>query len=63
MVALIYLITIYKSEVWFLDLDFLCGAGYPGNPCYGGQARFLGNQHHAEKLSPKVALHFRKVRK
>ena len=25
-------------------------AGYPGNPCYGGQA-LLGNQHHAEKLS------------
>ena len=52
----------YESEVRFFDLVFLHGAGYPGNPCYGGQAR-LGNQHHAEKLSPRIALHFRKVQK
>ena len=44
------------------DLVFLHGAGYPGNPCYGGQA-YLGNQHNAEKLSPRITLHFHKVRK
>ena len=47
-----------SSEVRFLDLVFLRGAGCPGNPRYGGQAR-LGNRHHAEKLSPKIALHLK----
>ena len=28
-----------SSEVRFLDLVFLRGAGGPGNPCYGVQAR------------------------
>ena len=51
-VALIYF---YESGVQFLDLVFLRGAGY-------GQAH-LGNQHHAEILSPRIALHFCKVRK
>ena len=47
-----------SSEVRFLDLVFLRGAGCPGNPCYWGQA-CQGNQHHSEKLSPKIALHLK----
>ena len=38
MVVLLYFHTTLFSEVRFLDLDFLCGAGGPGNPCYGFQA-------------------------
>ena len=53
---------LYESEVRIFDLVFMRGAGYPGNPCYGGHAR-LGNQQHAEKLSPRIVLHLSKVRK
>ena len=47
-----------SSEVHYLDLVFLSGAGCPGNPCYMGQAH-LGNQHHAEKLRPKFTLYLK----
>ena len=53
---------LYESEVQFLNLVFLRGAGCPGalDP---HSSDSLGNQHHAEKLSPRIALHFHKVRK
>ena len=45
-----------------LDLVFLHGAGCPG--ALDPHSRdSLGNQHCSEKLSPRIALHFRKVRK
>ena len=53
---------LYENEVRFFDLVFLHGAS-----CQGAldprSKDFLGNQHHAEKLSQRIALHFRKVRK
>ena len=53
---------VYKSEVQFLDLVFLHGAGCPG--ALDPHSRdSLGNQHHTEKLSQRIALHFHKVRK
>ena len=49
-----------SSEVRFLDLVFLRGAGCPGT--LDPRSRdSLGNHHHAEKLSQRIALHFRKV--
>ena len=46
----------------FLDLIFLHGAGCLGTLDPHSRDS-LGNQHHAEKLSPRIALHFSKVRK
>ena len=46
----------------FLDLVFLHGTGCPG--ALDPHSRdSLGSQHHAEKLSQRIALHFRKVQK
>ena len=38
-----------SSEVRFLDLVFLCGAGVPGNLCYGVQARLVNFALHLQK--------------
>ena len=47
-----------SSEVRFLNLVFLHGDGCPGALDPRGRDS-LGNQHHAEKLSPKIALHLK----
>ena len=39
----------------FLDLVFLRGAGCPGNPCYGGQAR---TGHTVDQIRKKMPILF-----
>ena len=49
-----------KCDFWtYIFCVVLVTQGIPAM----GVKRALGNQHHAEKLSPKIALHFHKVRK
>ena len=51
------------SDVTYIETGvtdlWLEAKGIPATEVKNG----LGNQHHAEKLIPKIALHFRKVRK